>query len=216
MNISVESNVKEVLSEFDRISNLSIPFAIKEGINDTFFQMRQELPGVVESEFDKPVAFTKSPYAWDVEKAQKYALVGMIKMKPLQAEYMRFQVYGGTEYPKKRGIPVPTAGGKMKASHGGLKKTWKAALNDKMYFSGKPKGAKWASSPAGVWRRTATKVSKKTGRRTKGRLRLELSWESATHYQERWDFHAYATKYFQARFSDNFRKRLQEQLARRG
>lgn len=221
VQVSVESNIREVLSEFDRISHVSVQYAISYAINDTLFELRKSLPNELEEVFDQPVAFTTSPNAWEVDKSRAQTLEGEIRMRPLQAEYMKFQVYGGTELPKKKAIPVPSAQGSMRASHGGLKKSWKNAFgNDRRYFTGIPKQSRNGSGNIkpipGLYRRYGkSKWNKRLQKHTGGYLKLQVSFESETQYSKRWDFHAFASHYFQAQFEENFRRRMQEQLSRR-
>jgi hypothetical protein len=129
-------------------------------------------------------------------------------MRPLQAEYMRYQVYGGIEKPKKKAIPVPTATGKMRATHGGLKKSWKTVFSDPNYFAGVPKqkkggGGKIKPIP-GVYRRLAKNR----------KIRLEISFEQQTKYIQKWCYQKTAERVFRQRFNDIFRRRLDEQVAR--
>lgn len=221
MQISVESNIREVLSEFQRISHVSVQYAISYAINDTLFDLRNSLPNEIEEVFDKPVPFTTTPNAWEISKSRTQSLEGAIRMRPMQAEYMKFQVYGGTEQPKKKAIPVPSAKGSMRASHGGLKKSWKAAFgNDRRYFSGIPKQASGGGGNIkpvpGLYRRYGkSKWNKRLQKHTGGYLKLQVSFETETQYGQRWDFHAFAAGYFQTQFEDNFRRRMREQIARR-
>lgn len=208
MEISVTSNIKEVAANFRELSEKGVNYATKNAINDVLFDLRKEFPQEIKSVFDKPVAFTTNPNAWEVQKAQAQRLVGEIKMRPLQAEYMRYQVYGGIEKPKKKAIPVPTAGGKMRAPHGGLKKSWKTGFGDPKFFVGVPKqkkggGGKIKPIP-GIYRRL--------GKNKK--IRLEVSFEKQTEYNQKWDYQKTAEKVFRQRFNDAFRRRLEEQVAR--
>ena len=213
MNISVESDIKDVLREFRTLEGVGVPYAIKEAINDTLFALREEMPGEIERVFDRPTVFTKTLSAWEVEKANTQTLVGELKMKPAQAAYMQWQVFGGTQMPKKRAIPMPElqGGGRLVSDSGGLKKSWRVVFGDKKkYFSGIPKGAK--VEIGGVYQRTSkTKWDKKRKRHT-GQIKLLLTWESQTRYKEKWHFHYFASEAFRSRFPENFRKRIQSQL----
>lgn len=224
VQVSLESNIRGVLSEFERISHVSVQYAISYAINDTLFDMRRDVGNEIKSVFEHPRdPFTIAPWAWEVERAKSGALVGAIKMKPAQAAYMRYQVYGGTEMPsggKKRAVPVPSTNGAMRADHGGLKKSWKNAFGNHRYFSGVPKQAKVGNGKVkpipGLYRRYGkSKWNKRLQEHTGGYLKLQVSWEDSTTYSKKWDFHAYAYGFFQAQFEENFRRRMQEQLARR-
>jgi hypothetical protein len=220
MNISLENNIKDVLGSLTGVLSRDIPFAIKEALNDTLFEVRSAQPGRIESVFDKPVAFTKSVKAWEVEKANTGSLVGVLKMRPEQAEYLQWQIYGGTEYPDKRAIPIPNLktaeGSGFRSTSGGLKRNWKSALTDDKYFSGKPKGDKFKDSPEGVYRRYygAAKWNKSRTKKTRYSVKIMLmfSWEGSLVYHKRWNFHVEAGDMFRQKFPDNFQKRIQSAL----
>lgn len=169
MKLNVENNVMEVLRDFNDVKNKNIPFAIAGAINDTLFEMRQELPGTMKKTFQSPKPFTTNPTAWSVKKAKQTLLSGEIKLKDIQAGYLQWQAYGGTEHPKKRSIPVPKE--TSRASHGGLKTGWKKMMDDKQrYFSGVPRGG----GRPGIYKRLGMSKSTPGGKK----LRLEVGWKS--------------------------------------
>jgi len=217
MNITIESNIKSVLKEFDQMLSKDIPYAIKDALNDTMFELRKEMPAEIERVFDKPTVFTKSVNAWEVEKANMQSLVGVIKLKPAQNDYLKWQVYGGTETPRKRAIPMPELKGKGKlvsSTHGGLQKGWKKVFGDKQkYFSGVPKGAKEGGKMlpiVGVYERVSKTKWDKKKKRHSGKIMLLLTWEDKLEYNKKWDFHYFASTEFDKRFSINFRTRVQK------
>lgn len=201
MQISIKSDIKNVLREFQDIKETSIPYAISGAINDTLFELRKVYGNEMKSVFDKPVNFTTMPGAWNVDKANKHALTGTIKLKDVQASYLEWQIDGGHRTPKKRAIPIPQEGGAAIASHGGLKRNWKGILTDKArYFSGVPKGG----GRPGVYKRLGVGKKSPGGKR----IRLELAWEDGADYTKRFKF--YESSYFHAHrlFVDKFRQRL--------
>ena len=214
MNIKIESNIRAVLSEFRDFSRESVPYAIKEAINDTMFLMRADVGNELKRVVDKPVPFTTLPSAWEIRKATKTILASAMAMRPMQASYMQYMVHGGTELPKGKAIPVPTSTGKMRAPHGGLKKTWKAAFAaDKVFFSGAPRGPGGTTLPAGIYRRVGKRRwDKKQKKHVGGKLVLEVRWEESTRYRSRWDPDAYGARLFAAHFEMRFRARLQERI----
>lgn len=212
MNISVSSNIDSVVKDFDQLRAKSIPYAISNAINDVCFALRStELPDEISRLFDKPVSFTTSQNAWEVIKAKSGQLTGTVKMRPKQSEYMQYQVFGGEELPKKKAIPIPKED--QIAAHGGLKRNWKSAMNNKKSFIGKPKGK--ANAPSGVWVRLGKQYVKKTknsGGKHTGAIRLKYAFEDKTHYKVKWDIAKQASGYVSANFDLAFRTRLQEQL----
>ena len=212
MNISISHNITEVTAEFQGIKDTSLPYAISQAINDVLFDLRStELPREISSVFDKPVAFTTSPNAWNLSKATKDNLTASIQMQPLQAQYMQYQVFGGEELPKGSSIPIPEGG--QKADHGGLKRNWKSVIQKTKTFTGIPKGH--ANAPGGVWLRVGKQYQKKTkgspGKHT-GTIVLQYAFVKKEMYQKRWDFQKQGGDYFKANFDAKFRIRLQQQL----
>lgn len=212
MNISISHNIAEVKAEFDGIKDTSLPYAISQAMNDVLFDMRTtELPREISSVFDKPVAFTTSPNAWNLNKATKDNLTASIQMQPLQAQYMQYQIFGGVELPKGSSIPIPQ--GTQKAEHGGLKRNWKSVMQKAKTFNGVPKGH--TNAPGGVWLRVGKQYQKKTkgspGKHT-GNIVLQYAFVKKEMYQKKWDFQKQGGDYFKANFDAKFRIRLQQQL----
>lgn len=200
MQISVRSNIKEVTKGLSALEKKYIPNATRNAINDTLFGLRKELPKEMRRVFDEPVAFTLQPSAWLVNKAGKSDLRGEILLKRAQTTYLRFQVHGGTQLPRGKGIPIPLP--KQRAMHGGLKRNWKSILDKKNYFSGKPKGI--PNARPGIYKRD--KVTKKNPG-GKG-LQLQVEWEKRTEYKERFDFYGFSQRYVRRHFARNFREKL--------
>lgn len=157
--------------------------------------------------FDEPVAFTVQPSAWLVDKAEKNNLRVAIKLKRAQARYIKWQVYGGTQLPKKKAIPVPLP--KHRAKHGGLKKNWKSILNSKSsttgmsrHFSGVPKGR--SNAKPGIYKRLGVTKKNPAGKK----LQLVISWEEKTEYQKQFHFYEFSQRYVRRHFARNFREKL--------
>ena len=215
MNISVTNNIEKVLQTTGDLRANS-PFAIKEAINDSLFSLRSKLPGVIEHTFDKPTGFSTNTNAWSVSKANKTMPIGVIELRPAQREYLQWQVFGGTELPKKNNIPIPTNDGGVKAGHGGLTRGWKKVFsNNSKYFDGIPKMPKsgGAIKPLpGIYQRVgkSKRIKGKSGEWKYGKLKIVLLWEKSTHYNIRWNFDETCRTIVSQEFEQNFRKRLQE------
>lgn len=204
MQVSIRSNIKDVLRDFQDVKQQHVPMALVLAINDTLFELRQEYPKQMQAVFDKPVPFTTNPNAWQITKATRSTATGVIKLKELQASYLQWQVYGGVRSPKKRAIAIPQASGGLMAWHGGLKRDWKKALsNKKKYFSGVPKGM--PNATPGIYQRLGVTKKRPSGQR----IRLEVAWEKSASYSKRWDVYESSYNYVRVHFEANFRKRLQ-------
>jgi hypothetical protein len=204
MNISVETDIIRIMNDFQDLRSKSVPYAISQAINDTLFNMRTPLSEEEKSVFDKPVPFTTSVGAWEINRSSANALVGDISLRPDRESYLHLQVFGGTRVPKKKALAIPQEGGVAIASHGGLKRNWKVLLKDKgKYFSGIPKGH--PNARPGVYRRLGASKSNKAGYK----LQLHVAWENAATYKKRFYFFDLAERYVQENFSKNFERRLQ-------
>ncbi len=210
MQISIRSEIKNTLKDFKDIRQKSIPYAITQAINDTLFDLTKELPKEMQSVFDNPVPFTLNPKAWEVKKAlhskasnKHPTLTGVIRLRPKQAEYLRYQAHGGKQRPKRKAIPVAQKDGELTASHGGLKKGWSSRVQDKKrYFTGVPRGG----GRPGIYKRLGVKKRKPSGED----IRLEVSFEKSTQYSKRFKVYESGYAYIQRNFANNFRKRLQK------
>ncbi len=204
MQVSIRSNIKDVLRDFSDVKKQHVPGALSLAINDTLFELKKLYPAEMKQVFDKPVPFTTNPNAWQVKKSTKTMLTGIIRLKDVQASYLHWQITGGTRTPKKRMIPIPQQGGSQTAYHGGLKRNWKAVLaNKSKFFSGVPKG--FPSATPGVYMRMGVTKKRKAGHR----IRLEIAWEPKAEYGKRWNLYESSYNLVRRTFETNFRKRLQ-------
>ena len=219
MQISVRSNIKEVTRGLSRLEKKYVPKATRNAINETLFGLGKALSREMQSVFDEPTAFTtggekKSPFIYEKADLSKFA--GEIRFKKKQAAYLRWQVYGGTQKPKKRAIPVPT---KVKRNkYGNLAKGWQKILQKPHHFSGVPKGTKVTGTggysgyanqyaylvSAGIWKRMGATKKNPAGTW----LQLQISWEEKTEYQKQFHFHEFSRRYIKRHFAKNFREKL--------
>ena len=106
---------------------------------------------------------------------------------PTQAEYLRFQIEGGTRTPKGTAIAVPTSNVKLNryGNLAGGQGRIKRLLAKKNTFQGTIKGV------AGVWQRTKRGKRSRGGSGTIGQsgLKLLVAYENSTQYQPRFDFY---------------------------
>jgi len=200
MQVSIKSDIRAVMREFRDVKEKSIPYALAGAINDTLFDLRKIYPQEMKGVFDKPVPFTTMPSAWQIHKASRSMRTGTIRLKDVQASYLKWQVYGGLRTPRKRAIPIPQAGGSAIAAHGGLKRNWKRLLDDPRYFSGTPKGG----GRPGIYKRLGTSKKNAGGKR----IRLELAWEDNAMYGKMWRFEESTQFRVHRLFSDNLKKRM--------
>lgn len=103
--LDVSSNVREVLGFTARLSR-QFPFAVAKALTDTVREVAAELPPELDQVFEGgAVPFTRS--AFFTQRATKDRLVAAIGIKDKQAEYLRYQIRGGTRSPKRQALRLP-------------------------------------------------------------------------------------------------------------
>lgn len=111
--INLQTNVDDVISSLKNMKREQIPYAISLAINQTAQDVADEITKEMPKHLDRPTPFTLKAYVtasgkWKGKRANKRDLMAIIQAGEVQAEYLAFQVYGGTRKPKKQAILVPT------------------------------------------------------------------------------------------------------------
>lgn len=179
-------NSRQVVRDLQQVSRAvrriqrRAAFAGKEALNDTAKAAAVRQKQDIGKWIDRPKPFTEKGFA--VDYASKDKLESSVYVKRIQAEYLKWQVFGGT---RKSGDSVPvrkpgaagfnyrlTKYGNIPGKRGGF-----AALKRRPnIFVGRPK---WGDryGPAGIWQR-------EQGRKKRGRwLRLLVAFEPITKYR---------------------------------
>lgn len=103
--LSVTDNIADVLRWTDRLSS-QYQFAVAVALTETARTVAQSMPAQVEKAFEGGVVpFTRQ--AFYLQRADKTRLTSVIGIKRLQAEYLRWQVYGGERRPKRLALRLP-------------------------------------------------------------------------------------------------------------
>lgn len=210
MDISVESNILNILPQLDQLTSKQAPFSIAFALTKTANRVMFGLMDQIPVAFDRPNAWTKNAFA--VKPARKRDLQAWVYAKDSQAKYLKFGVQGGQRRIKgfeKRfdamlkdhnaagGALVPTKNIKLDASGNvsmaAIKRMSQTGSGGK-YFVGKPKGGgKNANLPVGVYQRMG---------RNK-RIRLMLEFVPTPRYRKRLDMAGIANRVVQQTFSKN-------------
>jgi hypothetical protein len=214
MKIDLRSNIKEVSKGLTRTQKKQIPFAVSQTLNDlardlTKTKQTGVLGKATAKKFDKKTGkgatkFTQKNFFYD--KSSKRSLTATVFWDDSRADYMKFQVYGGTRLPKKRALKVPTKHSKrFLDTFGNFKK---GAIDEMMqdkskFFSGSPKGAKKYSE--GIWERYG-RSTKRGGQK----IRMVAAYQKDAQYKPLFPFGKIADTYvfspkhgFQRKFLKN-------------
>lgn len=220
MKIDLRSNIKEVSKGLTRTQKKQIPFAVSQTLNDlardlTKTKQTGVLGKATAKKFDKKTGkgatkFTQKNFFYD--KSSKRSLTATVFWDDSRADYMKFQVYGGTRLPKKRALKVPTKHSKRYLDTFGNFK--KGAIDEMMqdkskFFSGSPKGAKKYSE--GIWERYG-RSTKRGGQK----IRMVAAYEKDAQYKPLFPFEKIVNSYvFSSKhgFQRKFLKNLADAIA---
>jgi hypothetical protein len=105
VRVTTSSNIGEVIRETAKL-HPQFRFAAALALTESVKAARDAMPGEVESVFDRPTAFTKGGFF--IEPARKDRLQASVGIKDRQAEYLQYQVQGGTRQPKRQALRLPS------------------------------------------------------------------------------------------------------------
>ena len=191
MQINVESNINEITKFTTTVQKKQIPFATSVAINNTLFDLKKEMAKQMDKKLDRPTSFTKRGFF--INKAKKNLLVGVLLMKDIVANYMQYQIEGGTRTTGKR-IPVPYQPNARLNKFGNIigKKT--GLIKKNTQFIGNLGGTE------GVYERTNQGV------------KLIIGFERSVNYRPRFPFYIIAEKFSNAVFDKKFAKAFERAL----
>jgi hypothetical protein len=162
--------------KFKRLERKQMPFAASKALNETAKDIVKAEQDALDKHIDRPTPFTKKAFV--IKFASKRRLIAHVRVKRIQEEYLKWQVYGGTRPAKNTAIPVPVNIRLNKygnISRGGISK----ALAKSKVFSGIPQGK--TQKQAGIYQVMGGKRSR--------RLRLLAAYEKKAEYRKRFPFY---------------------------
>ena len=163
MQISVESNIKEITKTLDSKYRKQIPFAASQALNDVArsasIDNNKQTSGVFEG---GATPHTKRSFKY--KKTNKRELAAAVFVDPKTHKYMQFMVQGGTRFPENKAILTSTYKSKLNKYGNFTKGTMSRMLDDKTkFFKGVPKGQPDAGE--GIWERYGRSKAYPSGRR---------------------------------------------------
>ncbi len=213
MNISVQSNISEVMPKLAQFTSKQAPFAIAKALTSTAKLVQSEISGQLPSVFDRPNPFTRRAFA--IKPANKATLEAFVFAKDKQARYLKFQVQGGGRRVKgfekrfggevagQRPSSLTLVPGKAikRDQFGGVSlATIKRMSTEKnssgkvgRYFIGKPKGGgSNAGMPIGIYARTNNNK----------KIQLQMAFVDTPHYRKRLDMVGIGSRVIRKSFND--------------
>lgn len=165
--ISFEIDTRAFERALTDLERNQLPFAISRALNDTAEDVKQAWEGDILRRLDRPTPFTQR--AVFIQRSTKSRLVAVVGIKDTQAEYLRWQVTGGTQSARRRAIPLPA--GQRRNRYGNAPRgAIKRALSKPNTFSGTVRGV------SGIWQRMRSKSRP---------LKLLFAYEPRTTYSAR-------------------------------
>ena len=211
MQISVKSDVDRALKGMSRLQRKQVPFAAALGLTMTAKKVAKVEQRMMVRQLDRPTPFSVKGIRWQGASKNDFKtgrLHSRVYLMSTQAEYLRFQIEGGTRTPKGTAIAVPTSNVKLNryGNLAGGQGRIKRLLAKKNTFQGTINGV------AGIWQRPKRGKRSRGGSGTTGQsgLKLLVAYESSTQYQPRFDFYGIA----QRSVRTNIGKELDKAIAR--
>jgi hypothetical protein len=105
MRLDGISNIDQVLVECRRL-HPQFQFSSAKALTDTVRLVQGTMPAHLERTLDRPTQFSKA--AFYIQPARKDSLTAAVGIKDRQAQYLAYQVEGGTRAPAKRALRLPS------------------------------------------------------------------------------------------------------------
>lgn len=183
LEIKVKLDTKRVKRFLTDVQKKQIPFATARAITQTLQVASKDVRAQLDKDIRRPVPFTRRGFR--VDGANKVNLTGRLFILPKQAQYLRWQIFGGVRTPKGIALALRPA----KAAPGDLRLNKFGNLPQSQQARAQlSKGAISATinGVAGVWR---PPKKTKTGKLRKGaRMKLLLAYEKQATYRKKFRF----------------------------
>ena len=171
MQISVKSDVDKALKSMRGLQRKQMPFASALGLSMTAKKVAKVEQRMMVKQLDRPTPFTIKGVRWQGANKADFKLGRLhsrVYLMPKQAEYLHFQIEGGTRTPKGTAIAVPTSNVKLNryGNLAGGQVRIKRLLAKKNTFQGTINGV------AGVWQRPRRGKRSRGDSGTIGRLEI--------------------------------------------
>lgn len=185
--MAIKSNIDEVLRHLKGMER-QIPFAMAGALNNTAFDIKDDLVDGLSKHLDRPTPFTQRGF--EVKKASKTNLKATIQAREIQAGYLRWAIEGGRRRPKGKAITVPYEKNTRLNKYGNLpRRRIQTLLARDDTFSGNIHGV------PGIYQRMKN-----------GRVKLLIAYEKTAQYDKRFPFRSIALSGFNERMYRNAQK----------
>ena len=194
MQIKIKDNIKQFTKGLSKVQKKQIPFATAQAINGTLFGLKKEMAKQTVKKLDRPVAFTQRGFL--IEKAKKTKQIGVLRIRPEVADYLKFQIDGGVRSGAKK-IPVPITKNKRLNKFGNIAGKRTGLVKGSKEFIATIGGA------TGVW---------KQGRKGQQPTLLIKFHDSVKYDKKPFDFYKIGKGYINNTYDKQFKKSLTKAL----
>ncbi len=194
MQIKIKDNIKQFTKGLSKVQKKQIPFATAQAINGTLFGLKKEMAKQTVKKLDRPVGFTQRGFL--IDKAKKTKQIGVLRIRPEVADYLKFQIDGGVRSGAKK-IPVPISKNKRLNKFGNIAGKRSGLVKGKKEFIATIGGA------TGVW---------KQGRKGQQPTLLIKFHDSVKYDKKPFDFYKIGKGYIDNTYDKQFKKALTKAL----
>ena len=194
MNISIESNAKELQKKLSLFQKKHLGKATNDAINKTLFGLRKEMMKQIVKKLDRPTPFTQSGFI--VKKSITSKLLGILKIQELRAAYLGFQIDGGV----RQGTPnvaVPFTKNTRLNKFGNVAGKRSGLIKKNTQFQGTINGVE------GIYQRMKN-----------NKVKLLHGLETHVTYKPKFPFFKIGKGYINSKFNKNLDEKIKKEIAR--
>ena len=193
MDLGLRRDLDKVIGNLNRFERKQLPFATSLALNTVAADAQKRSQRRMRIDLDKPTRFTLQGVA--VKRSTKRKLESAVYIKEIQAEYLKYQVEGGTRRPKNRAIVVPVKVRLNKFGNIPRRKIKALLTRDDVFVVRESKAA-------GIYQRMKS-----------GKLKMLVAFEPKADYEKRFPFGDIVIKEAQTRMAPALRQSLRRALS---
>lgn len=196
MRVRIPIDSKATRAYLSRVGKKQLPFATARALTWTARDVSKQLGAELDQYLDRPTPFTRRAFIGT--RASKRKLQAYVKVKDIQAGYLKYAIKGGTRHPRGKAIGVPTKN-QRRNKYGNMPRgKIQKLLAYPRNFSGTIRGV------PGIWRRTG-------GKKNPG-VKLLVAWEPSASYRRRYPFRRRVHHHARRLYAANFRKSFNQAM----
>ena len=196
MNIDIRADTKQFKKKLGLLQRRHIPKATNDAINKTLFGLRKVMIKQLIDKLDRPTPFTQKGF--HVRQSMIKNLFGMLFIKDIQAQYLKYQIDGGVRSGNPN-VAVPFTKNVKLNKFGNVTGRKSGLIKRNTQFIGE------INNVAGVYQRMA-----------KNKLKLLHAFERSVDYQARFPFYKIGLGYVKNKFKRNLKEKYNQEFVKSG